>query len=60
MNCPTPTPRQALFAVITVSSFLVCSMFGQSTNRHVGTSFEVTATRDFRVPPDNRASSRCS
>ena len=48
MNCPTPTPRQALFAVITVSSFLVCSMFGQSTNRHVGTSFEVTA--DQRVP----------
>src|SRR3979409_1995785 len=48
MNCRKPTVRPALFAAITVCCFLATSMFGQSTRRHVGTSFEVTA--DQRVP----------
>jgi Peptide N-acetyl-beta-D-glucosaminyl asparaginase amidase A len=48
MNCPKPTVRQAFLAAITVSCFFATSMFGQSTRRHVGTSFEVTA--DQKVP----------
>ncbi|HEX3820672.1 MAG TPA: peptide-N4-asparagine amidase [Candidatus Sulfotelmatobacter sp.] len=53
MTCLKPTAQGVLFTAIAIFSLLITlSMSGQSTRRHIGTSFEVTADQRVLRPSE--------